>query len=63
MITVLMLALIENNWCFSESFGMAMIECCIEGLFLMPFYHKKWHGIKGYFKELGNEFRIFFGEC
>lgn len=59
MITVIMLALIQNNLCFSESLGIAMLECCFEGFLLLPLYHKKWHGIKGYFSELKNEINLF----
>lgn len=61
MITVLMLALIENNLCFSESLGITILEWCVETILFLPFYHKKWHGIKGYFKALGEVFNILIG--
>lgn len=61
MIVFILLATIENSFGFSESLGFMMLEWCLTGFLILPFYRKKWHGLKGYLKTLKGNLWVLMG--
>jgi len=57
MIAVWLLCTVENSLSLTECMAYVLFELCVVTFMALPFYHKKWHGLTGYFKELWRNFK------